>query len=99
MSRAHETTAEAAPSRIEGTPRMPSRIEALPHPYHLIHDIPVEIEVVSSAEAVAHLREAHMAMSGDDPQDAVEGLEAFILDCLDDCKDAAPDTFGPIPAR
>lgn len=100
MSSPHEAAPEAAPFPV-GTTRAisPTRIAVLPHPYRLVRDIPVEIEMVGSAEAIARFRDADMAMSGDDPQDAVDGLQAFILDCLDDWKDAPPDRLGPVPAR
>ena len=100
MPSPHEAATEAVRFPIDSTPAIaPARIAALPHPYRLVRDIPVEVEMVSSAEAIACFRDADMAMSGDDAQDAVDGLQAFILDCLDDWRNAPPDRLGPVPTR
>ena len=76
------------------------RIASLPSSsYVLLKPIQVALEVASDDEVIAHFSEGEMAMSGDNLQDALEGLTALVLDCLDDWKDAASDTLGPIPAR
>ena len=54
MPSPHEAATEAVRFPIDSTPAIaPARIAALPHPYRLVRDIPVEVEMVSSAEAIA----------------------------------------------
>ena len=79
--------------------RIVRHIEELPSPYKVVVPIPIQIEVPDSGEPTAHFRDAGMAMTGTDGADALDNLRAFILDCLDDWKEASADTLGPIPRR
>lgn len=74
-------------------------ITELPSPYRVIKPILIDVELHSKTEAIAHLKDVGIAMSGDDYTDAFENIQAFILDCLDDWKTMAPEQLGPIPTE
>ena len=84
-----------------GTAECPFRtrryIMRLPSPYTVIEPIPVDIEWLAPDETMACFEDAHMAMSGDNGDDALDSLAAFIMDCLDDWKVAGSETLGPVP--
>ena len=74
-------------------------IEELPKPYTVVVPIPIDIEIPGDGEPTARFRDAGMAMTGTDGADALDNLRAFILDCLDDWKEASTDMLGPIPRK
>ena len=75
-------------------------IEAIPAPndtrYQLQQPIPVEFEEVEGA-VVARFREASLAMTGYDRQDAEDALVDWILDMFEDLDAADPVTLGTVP--
>ena len=51
--------------------------------YHLLQPVPVEIRRVATGDFEASFREANIAMSGSDSNDALQALAAEILETFD----------------
>ena len=78
-----------------------AHIEAIPAPYEaryeLLQPIPVDFEEVEPNAVIAHFREAALAMTGYDRQDAMDALVPWILDTFDDLSEVDPATLGAQP--
>lgn len=66
--------------------------------YVLLRPIQIELERLQDGEVLAKFRDANIAMSGHNEQDAFQAMFAEILDTFDDLLDNASD-LGPDAAR
>jgi hypothetical protein len=73
LARARTLVARPASSK-----HIVSFIDAIPGPFIVHEAIPVAIEQIAPREYVACIVDANIAMSGDSPADAVEGLREHI---------------------
>lgn len=92
---------DAATVHLEAEIQHGAHIDAIPAPYEdryeLIQPIPVDFEEVGPNAVIAHFREAAMAMTGYDRQDARDALAPWILDMFGDLSAADPATLGRRP--
>ena len=85
---------------IEGLDEV-TYINAIPEQYDarydLLQPIPVDFEEVAPDAVIAHFREADLAVTGLDRQDAQDSLVSWILDIFDDLAEAEPQVLGVTP--
>ena len=76
-------------------------IDAIPEEYgdryDLLQPIPVDFEEVAPDTVIAHFREADLAVTGVDREDAQDSLASWVRDVFDDLSEAEPRVLGATP--